>query len=224
MSTTNQNPPASSTAASTSASVAAAPVTPSSKKVAIKRLAVTATAPRLPLEPLLKPIPKTKTKAIAAVKKPVAAPIAAPIASPAANRVAATAGISKPAAKPAAPSATKSAKAVKSTNGLKAVKSAQPSVKPAPAAQKAVTVAPAAAKAEKPKKAKLVRDSFTIPKTEYLVLDELKLRANKLLNPVKKSELLRAGIKALSAMTDSALLAALKQVPAIKTGRPAGKA
>lgn len=76
-------------------------------------------------------------------------------------------------------------------------------------------------KLEKGRKPKLVRDSFTIPKSEYLVLDELKLRAAKLTRPAKKSELLRAGIKILAALSDAALLAALEQVPAIKTGRPA---
>ena len=72
----------------------------------------------------------------------------------------------------------------------------------------------------KVKKPKLVRDSFTIPKPEYLVLDTLKARAIAIASPAKKGELLRAGIKALAAMSDSALLAALKAVPAIKTGRP----
>ncbi|WP_425196820.1 hypothetical protein [Polaromonas sp.] len=80
--------------------------------------------------------------------------------------------------------------------------------------------APLPDKAAKPKKPKLVRDSFTIPKAEYLVLDELKQRAAVLAHPVKKSELLRAGIKALAAMPDAAFLAALADVPAIKTGRP----
>ena len=80
---------------------------------------------------------------------------------------------------------------------------------------------PQADKAVKSKKPKLVRDSFTIPKAEYLVLDELKQRANALAHPIKKSELLRAGIKALAAMSDTGFLAALDQVPAIKTGRPA---
>lgn len=87
-------------------------------------------------------------------------------------------------------------------------------VKPKP------VVAPLPEKAAKPKKPKLVRDSFTIPKAEYLVLDELKQRAAVLARPVKKSELLRAGIKALAAMSDAAFLAALADVPAIKTGRP----
>lgn len=72
----------------------------------------------------------------------------------------------------------------------------------------------------KAKKVKLVRDSFTIPKPEYLVLDALKLRAGNMKHPVKKGELLRAGIKALAAMTDADLLTALRVVPALKTGRP----
>lgn len=80
--------------------------------------------------------------------------------------------------------------------------------------------APKVVKETRPKKPKLVRDSFTIPKAEYTVLDALKLRSAKLAHPVKKSELLRAGIKALSAMNDAALLAALQAVPSIKTGRP----
>ena len=72
-----------------------------------------------------------------------------------------------------------------------------------------------------PKKHKLVRDSFTIPKAEYTVLDDLKQRAARLMHGAKKSELLRAGVKALAAMSDTEFLNALKQVPAIKTGRPA---
>ena len=78
----------------------------------------------------------------------------------------------------------------------------------------------APAKPVKVKKPKLVRDSFTIPKDEYTALAELKQRCAKLAQPAKKSELLRAGIKALTALSDKALLAALKAVPSIKTGRP----
>jgi hypothetical protein len=71
-------------------------------------------------------------------------------------------------------------------------------------------------------KSKLVRDSFTIPKSEYMVLDGLKARAANLTRHVKKSELLRAGIAALNAMNDKAFLAALSGVPSLKTGRPKG--
>lgn len=73
----------------------------------------------------------------------------------------------------------------------------------------------------KPIKHKLVRDSFTIPKDEYQVLGELKTRLNKLMQPAKKSELLRAGLKALASMSDAGIKKALQDVPTIKTGRPA---
>ena len=65
-----------------------------------------------------------------------------------------------------------------------------------------------------------MRDSFTIPKDEYSALGVLKQRAAGLGRPTKKSELLRAGIAALSALSDSGLLAKLKAVPSLKTGRP----
>ena len=77
-----------------------------------------------------------------------------------------------------------------------------------------------AVKAVKVKKPKLVRDSFTIPKDEYVVIEGLKMRAGKLGQAVKKSELLRAGVKALAAMSDIQFKAALSNVPTIKTGRP----
>lgn len=86
---------------------------------------------------------------------------------------------------------------------------------------KAAGTADKAPKADKAKKPKLVRDSFTIPKTEYAVLEALKDRAAKSGAPSKKSEVLRAGIKALAGMPDAAFLAAMGAVPAIKTGRPA---
>ena len=72
----------------------------------------------------------------------------------------------------------------------------------------------------KVKKPKLVRDSFTIPKTEYVAIDALKQRASGLGRSPKKSEILRAGIMVLAALSDAALLSALSSVPAIKTGRP----
>jgi hypothetical protein len=71
-------------------------------------------------------------------------------------------------------------------------------------------------------KPKLVRDSFTIPKPEYAVLESLKLRAATLARPSKKSEVLRAGIVVLNAMNDKAFVAALNAVTSLKTGRPKG--
>jgi hypothetical protein len=71
-----------------------------------------------------------------------------------------------------------------------------------------------------PKKPKLVRDSFTIPKAEFAAIDQLKARAVALGTSVKKSELLRAGLMALQGMSDAAYKAALAAVPTLKTGRP----
>jgi hypothetical protein len=151
-----------------------------------------------------------------ALKKPtststtVASKPAAPVT---AKRVISKALPKKPAATPAKP-----------TQAL-----AKPASKPGP---KPKTVAPKTTKpmtkvsvvkevkVDKVKKPKLVRDSFTIPKAEYVVIEALKERAGKLSRAAKKSELIRAGIKALAAMSDAAFLSALAAVPTIKTGRP----
>ncbi len=71
-----------------------------------------------------------------------------------------------------------------------------------------------------PKKPKLVRDSFTIPKNEFVAIDALKTRAIALGTSVKKSELLRAGLMVLKGLSDAAYKAALTAVPTLKTGRP----
>ena len=90
---------------------------------------------------------------------------------------------------------------------------AKPKVKAAPIAQ--------AAAETKPKKPKLVRDSFTFPKDEYQAIAGLKQKALGLKHSAKKSEILRAGLKLLSSLNEKAFLAALNNVPALKTGRPA---
>lgn len=84
----------------------------------------------------------------------------------------------------------------------------------------AVPCTPTPAKEAKPRKPKLVRDSFTCPKDEYAAIDALKLRAAQQGHVVKKSELLRAGLKLLAGLEDAPLLAAVQAVPSIKTGRP----
>jgi hypothetical protein len=124
---------------------------------------------------------------------------------------------------PAKKAATKKTPVKKTPVKKAAAKKAAP-MKTAPLAPlfKAL-VPPKPKQAVKQKKPKLVRDSFTIPKAEYAVLDELKQRTDKLSRSAKKSELLRAGIKILAALSDAALLTALAQVPIIKTGRPSSK-
>ncbi len=59
-----------------------------------------------------------------------------------------------------------------------------------------------------------------MPKGEYAVLTQLKQRGLTLAHPAKKSELIRAGVSVLAALSDADFLAALKALPAIKTGRP----
>lgn len=71
-------------------------------------------------------------------------------------------------------------------------------------------------------KTKMERDSFTMPRDEYAQISTLKKRLEGLGQPVKKSELLRAGLKLLAGMDDAALQASLASVPVIKTGRPKG--
>ena len=126
---------------------------------------------------------------------------------------------SKTAAKSAAKPATKSAARAPAKSPAK---TAAKKASAQPAATKRISKASTAApvKATQVKKAKLVRDSFTIPKNEYVVIDSLKKRAIAAGQAVKKSELLRAGIKALAAMSDVQFMAALSHVPPIKTGRP----
>ncbi len=75
-------------------------------------------------------------------------------------------------------------------------------------------------KKAKPEKVKMERDSFTMPKDEYAQLTLLKARLTSMGQPAKKSELLRAGIKLLAAMSDNTLKTTLAKIPVIKTGRP----
>lgn len=75
----------------------------------------------------------------------------------------------------------------------------------------------------KEKKPKLMCDSFTIPKTEYAQIEALKARAMTAGVAIKKSELLRAGLMALTAMGDAAFVEAIRAVPALKTGRPSAQ-
>lgn len=69
-------------------------------------------------------------------------------------------------------------------------------------------------------KLKVVRDSFTMPQSEYQKIADIKALCLKVSMPVKKSEVLRAGLKALCAMDETQLKNALNGLDKIKTGRP----
>ena len=144
---------------------------------------------------------------------PKAAATPAPSAKAPARKAAPKPAVSK-VATPKAPAANKPAAKAPATK-----RTASKAIVAKPAAAKPVAAKPTKAEA-KPKKPKLVRDSFTIPKDEYAGIDTLKERSVALGRPAKKSELLRAGLMALLALSPNALHAALEAVPTIKTGRP----
>lgn len=144
---------------------------------------------------------------------PKAAATPAPSAKAPARKAAPKPAVSK-VATPKAPAAKKPAAKAPATK-----RTASKAIVAKPAAAKPVAAKPTKVEA-KSKKPKLVRDSFTIPKDEYAGIDTLKERSVALGRPAKKSELLRAGLMALLAMSPNALHAALEAVPTIKIGRP----
>lgn len=98
-----------------------------------------------------------------------------------------------------------------------------PAAKPRASSSPPPLVQAASEGGDKPRKAKLVRDSFTIPKVEYAVIEQLKKRAAHAGVASKKSELLRAGIMALARMDDTTFSATMHAVPTLRTGRPKKK-
>lgn len=120
----------------------------------------------------------------------------------------------------------------------KTVPKAVPSAKPVPARKPTVAKAPKAvpevkkaalpskkvvstpAKDTKPKKVKLIRDSFTMPSFDYDLIDALKEKALSGKSAVKKSELLRAGLRALDKLDSAQLITLVGTLAVIKTGRP----
>lgn len=156
-------------------------------------------------------IPHTETIAMPApsTKKP---------AKKAAPSTASANGSARPIAEPAAaPVAASKKKAV-------TVKPATQNTTRA-AHSKPVEIAPVTAPAEtrlkRVKKEKVVRDSFTMPKADYEKLGELKQKCLSAGVAVKKSELLRAGLLLLEAVSLDQLLGAIAAVETVKTGRPA---
>ncbi|WP_434114773.1 hypothetical protein [Paraburkholderia caffeinilytica] len=121
-----------------------------------------------------------------------------------------------------APAAKKEAKAKRSVaaEAAPAVKKAA-KAKGSTTAEAAPVSAPEAKKAKPPKKEKVVRDSFTMPKSDYDRIAALKQKCLDAGVPVKKSELLRAGLMMLESAAPQRLLAAVSSLETVKTGRPA---
>jgi hypothetical protein len=173
--------------------------------------------------------PATRTSRSVATKVPASTTptaVAKPLAETAVTK-------SKPAT-PRAPASKRSAAAPTPARSKSAAVA-----KPAPVAKPAVKTAPATAVAPSPveilstepghkkktegKKGKVIRDTFTIPVGEYQQLAELKQRAQSPGHKVKKSELLRAGLLLLSALTVPQLQKVLLGLESVKTGRPPKK-
>ncbi|MCU6432865.1 hypothetical protein LPB67_03610 [Undibacterium sp. Jales W-56] len=150
----------------------------------------------------VKPIPKTvgKTAVVPAKKIATAAKLAA---SPAVK------SITKPAAKPIVKKSAAKAKPV-----AKVAVKASPAK---PAVAKAVAAAPVK---DKIKKEKLVRDSFTMPESEYEVLSRVKKACLSAGVEVKKSQLLRIGLVLLNKANVVELKTLINALAPLKAGRP----
>lgn len=139
--------------------------------------------------------------------------------------------VAKPARRkaPARPRATPTATATKKSVARPAVtRKTAPAKKnaqqPVPfVAETKTNVKPAKGKKgklAKIKKPKLVRDSFTMPDSEYAVIAQLKKRCLNAGVAAKKSEILRAAVANLAKLGDASVLAAVRRLDVIKTGRP----
>ncbi len=75
-------------------------------------------------------------------------------------------------------------------------------------------------KIRREEKIKVVRDSFTMPQTDYELITALKKRSLESGIQTTKSEILRAGLSALNQMTEVEFVSRIEAVEKIKTGRP----
>lgn len=76
---------------------------------------------------------------------------------------------------------------------------------------------------EKPERERVIRDSFTLPASDYQRIARIKERALQASFHVNKSEIMRAGLLILDELPEAELTSALRRVEKIKTGRPADK-
>lgn len=148
------------------------------------------------------------------------------------KQVATSAAVAKAAAKPKLEKKAVAAKPARKVVAEKPAPTPKVPAKPVkklPAATKEkVAEAPKAEKTEKTAKVKkqetkapkLIRDSFTIPESDYALFATLKQRALTAGVEVKKSEILRAAVVALAKLDDIEFVKAIGLVERIKTGRP----
>lgn len=152
--------------------------------------------------------PQAKTAVRATAAKPVK-----PAAKVAVKKVSA----------PVKPVAAVKAKIVKKPLAKAAVKAVAPALKK-PLAPVAPTAKPVVKTEKKPelklKKIKQVRDSFTMPETEYEVLGQVKKSCLKAGFEIKKSDLLRIGVSLIKNLETGKLKTLLAGLTPLKVGRP----
>ncbi|WP_416049538.1 hypothetical protein [Cupriavidus basilensis] len=158
------------------------------------------------------PIIKPPTKEV--FHFPTSAPVADSNAAAPKGKTPRGSGSKKAVTKAATKAETKAAAKAVTKAGTKPQKS-----KPSKVEARADVAVPK--KVQGAKKEKVLRDSFTMPKSDYAKLAELKQRCVDAGVHIKKSEILRAGVLLLAASSPEQLLAAVSKVEAIKTGRPA---
>lgn len=151
-----------------------------------------------------------------------AAPAAAPAEKPEPTKAApakaakavkpATGSAKETQSRPVAPAKAKVSKPARAVNTPDAKRKVAATLKSPQAAKPAKPAKP-------PRAPKLVRDSFTMPDAEHAQIADLKVRLFALGFPVKKSQLIRAGFRALANLPADALLALVQGLPEVKLGR-----
>lgn len=162
----------------------------------------------------------TKIESVTPATGTTAATSAKPPARPRSTKTTAPAA-TKPARRRGPPAAKATTTATKKTVTRPVSKKSPPAKKAAHEPEPFVTKANKAGKPAKAKKAKLVRDSFTMPEPEYALIATLKKRCLNAGVSAKKSEILRAAVANLAKLSDTSVLAAVRRLEVIKTGRPA---
>jgi hypothetical protein len=163
------------------------------------------------------PGPTTKAPSKKAFHFPKTAETEAAVVTPATAESAAPAAKRKAAAKAVQAGTQTQGKAAKTASKGKEPTTKVKETAAAPKAKEAPTVED---KAKRPKKEKVVRDSFTMPKSDYEKIAVLKQKCLSQGVHVKKGELLRAGLQILEAATIEQLIGAVGAVETVKTGRP----
>jgi hypothetical protein len=77
---------------------------------------------------------------------------------------------------------------------------------------------------EQTKKERVIRDSFTLPSGDYDLIATIRQRCLGSAVNVTKSEVIRAGLHALTEMSEEDLVRLVNNLEKVKTGRPIEKA